>query len=100
LAVGGVTIEPTKTYQYDGNNNTWSLYSSPSNSLFDLVDGKSTIYYGTTSQTYPNVEEGDYLIDSSTGATYRWNGIRWAKVIDYDGIIKKDGVVGGPLPLW
>lgn len=47
------------------------------------VNGKSTIYYGTTSGTYSNVKTGDYLVDSTDGATYRWDGSQWVKQTDY-----------------
>ena len=83
ITVGSVTIKPQGVYKYNGSNNTWSAYSSTSNNLFDLVDGKSTIYYGTTSGTYANKEVGDYLVDSTTGATYRWSGSAWVKQTDY-----------------
>lgn len=83
LTVGSVTIKPQGVYKYNGSSNTWSAYSSTSNNLFDLVDGKSTIYYGTTSGTYANKEVGDYLVDSTTGATYRWSGSEWVKQTDY-----------------
>ena len=61
----------------------WVEYSSTNNNIFDLADGKSTIYYGTTSGTYADKEVGDYLVDSSTGNTYRWTGSAWQKVTDY-----------------
>ena len=83
ITVGSVTIKPQGVYKYNGSSNTWSAYSSTSNNLFDLVDGKSTIYYGTTSGTYANKEVGDYLVDSTTGATYRWSGSAWVKQTDY-----------------
>lgn len=49
ITVGSVTIKPQGVYQYDYNNGSpvWSAYSSTSDNLFDLADGKSTIYYGT-----------------------------------------------------
>ncbi len=62
---------------------TWSPYASTSNNLFDFADGKTTIYYGSTSGSYPDKEAGDYLVDSSTGSSYRWNGSSWVKVTDY-----------------
>ena len=83
LTVGSVTIKPQGVYQYNGTNNTWSAYSSTSSNLFDIVDGKSTIFYGTTSGTYANKQVGDYLVDSTTGSTYRWNGSSWVKQTDY-----------------
>ena len=83
LTVGGTTIRPQGVYQYNGTSNTWSAYSSTTNNLFDLADGKTTIYYGSPSGTYANKEYGDYLVDSSDGCTYRWNGSSWIKVTDY-----------------
>ncbi|MEE1171869.1 MAG: phage tail spike protein [Ruminococcus sp.] len=83
LTVGSVTIKPQGVYQYNGTNNTWAAYSSTSSNLFDIVDGKSTIFYGTTSGTYANKQVGDYLVDSTTGSTYRWNGSSWVKQTDY-----------------
>ena len=87
ITVGGVTIYPQGVYQYNGSTNTWAAYSSTSNNLFDLVDGKSTIFYGTPSGTYNNKEVGDYLVDSTDGSTYRWNGSSWAKQTDYSAAI-------------
>ena len=69
-------------YRYNASNNTWSVYSA-SGELFDKVDGKSTIFYGTTSDTYTGVETGDYLVDSTDGSSYRWDGSKWVKVTDY-----------------
>lgn len=88
ITVNGVTILPSKTYKYDYANGVWVLYNSPSRSLFDLADGKSTIFYGGTSGTYANVKTGDYLVDSSDGCTYKWNGSSWTKVTDYGASIE------------
>jgi len=82
-AVGTVTIKPQGVYKYNGSNNTWQEYSSTSDNLFNLANGKSTIFYGSTSGTYANKKTGDYLVDSSNGATYRWNGSSWVKQTDY-----------------
>ena len=81
--VGSVTIKPQGVYQYNGTNNTWVAYSSTSSNLFDLVDGKSTIFYGSPTGTYANKRTGDYLVDSSTGSTYRWSGSAWVVQTDY-----------------
>lgn len=83
LTIGGVSILPSCTYQYDGEQGTWSRYDAQTTSLFDFADGKSTIYYGTPSGTYANKEVGDYLVDSTDGSTYRWSGSAWVKVTDY-----------------
>ena len=76
------TYTKDNVYRYNASNNTWSVYSA-SGELFDKVDGKSTIYYGTTSGTYTGVETGDYLVDSTDGSSYRWDGSKWVKVTDY-----------------
>lgn len=81
LTVGSVTIEPSKTYQYNGSTNTWSLYKSPTSSLFDFADSKSTVYYGSTSGSYDNLEADDLLVDSTTGIIYRWSGSAWVEQI-------------------
>lgn len=83
ITVGGVTIKPQGVYIYSGTSNTWSAYSSTTNNLFDLVDGKSTIFYGTPSGSYPGVQTGDYLVDKNSGKTYRWSGSQWVTELDY-----------------
>lgn len=108
ITVNGQTIKPQGVYQYgfiaggalcnesdvditDENNNVleaadsgqWSPYASTGDNLFDLADGKSTIFYGTPTGSYSGVAEGDYLVDSSTGVTYRYHGGAWVKQTDY-----------------
>lgn len=83
ITVGQTTIKPQGVYKYSATADAWSAYSSTSNNLFDIVDGKSTIFYGTPTGTYTNKEVGDYLVDSTNGATYRWSGSAWVKVTDY-----------------
>ena len=40
--------------------------------------GRDTmIFYGTTSDTFENLQEGDFLINSSTSDLYRYNGAAW-----------------------
>lgn len=78
-----------RTYRYDSATNTWIEYSATSE-LFDRLDGKTTVYYGTTSGTYENVETGDYLVDGTDGSSYRWDGSKWVKVTDYQTAI--DGI--------
>ena len=68
------------TWRWSGT--AWQEQEVPA-AVFDEIDGKSTIFYGTTSQTYTGVQTGDYLVDSSTGATYRWSGTAWVKQTDY-----------------
>lgn len=92
LTVDGVTIEPSKTYQYNSSTQKWVAYNNPSTSLFDLADGKTKIFYGTTSGTYTDVEVGDYLVDSTSGKTYRYQSAtpHWVELTDYKGYA--DGV--------
>lgn len=87
ITVGNVTIHPQGVYQYNGSTNVWAAYSSTTNNLFDLADGKTTIFYGSPSGTYTGVQNGDYLVDSSTGCTYRWNGSTWVTQTDYQSAI-------------
>lgn len=87
--VDGVTILPTKTYQYDYSTGLWVLYDSPNTSLFDFADGKCTIFYGLPTDTFtnPSPEEGDYLVDNTdsdnAGCTYRYVSDAWVKITDY-----------------
>lgn len=87
------------TYQYtsdgqDPPSYSWTAYSTSSD-LFDAIDGKTTIYYGKPTGTGAilpptyDLEEGDYLVDSSDGKTYRWdnNNRRWVNVTDYQAAI-------------
>ena len=90
ITVGGATIHPQGTYKYvkgTGNTGSWTAHSSTSGNLFDLADGKTTIFYGPPSETYSNKQVGDYLVDNTDGATYRWNGTAWAKQTDYNAAI-------------
>ena len=70
----------SSTWRWSGS--AWQEQSVP-DEVFDAIDGKSTIFYGTTSQTYAGVQTGDYLVDSTSGKTYRWNGSSWAVQTDY-----------------
>ena len=90
ITVGGATIHPQGTYKYvkgTGNTGSWTAHSSTSGNLFDLADGKTTIFYGPPSETYSNKQVGDYLVDNTDGTTYRWNGTAWAKQTDYNAAI-------------
>lgn len=78
LTVDGVTIHPQGVYKYSVANSvySWESYASTSNNVFDLIDGKATIYYGTyrtgttSSYTPTNVEDlvqvGDMLSNGNT----------------------------------
>lgn len=81
--IDGVTIYPQGVYQYNVASGKWDAYSSTSSNLFDIVDGKSTIFYGPNTGTYVNVQTGDYLVDGASGKTYRWNGSAWVLLLDY-----------------
>lgn len=81
--IDGVTIYPQGTYQYSVASGKWEAYSSTSGNLFDIVDGKSTIFYGPNTGTYVGVQTGDYLVDGDSGKTYRWNGSAWVLLLDY-----------------
>ena len=70
-----------KTYRWNGT--AWQQQNVPT-AVFDKIDGKTTIFYGTTSGTYTGVQTGDYLVDSNNGNTYRWNGTSWTKQTDYN----------------
>ena len=76
------TYKNNTTYQYNGSTNTWTEYSANPD-LFDRIDGKTTIYYGTTTSV-TSAETGDYLVDSTNGSSYRWDGSKWVKVTDYN----------------
>lgn len=69
------------TYKYTASTNKWTAYSANPD-LFDKIDGKTAIYYGTQSSV-TSAEEGDYLVDSTDGSSYRWNNGAWVKVTDY-----------------
>ena len=88
ITVGSITVHPQGVYKYTASSNAWVAYASTSDNLFDLADGKTTIFYGTTSGTYANKEIGDYLVDSTDGCTYRWTGSEWTKVTDYNAAIE------------
>ena len=92
---GETTTTYTKdnVYRYNSATNSWATYSA-SGDLFDKVDGKSTIYYGTPSGTYTGLETGDYLVDGTDGSTYWYNGTDWAKVTDYQTAINSIEIGG------
>lgn len=79
---GDLWYKTTDQTTHRWNGTAWQQQNVPS-AIFDEIDGKSTIFYGKTSGTYTGVETGDYLVDSTTGATYRYTGSTWSKVTDY-----------------
>ncbi len=76
------------TYKYVASTNKWMPYAVSAD-LFDKIDTKTTIYYGQTTDRYPNVESGDYLVDSTDGSTYRYENDQWIKVTDYASAINE-----------
>lgn len=79
---GDLWYKTTDQTTYRWNGTAWQQQNVPT-AIFDEIDGKSTIFYGKTSGTYAGVTKGDYLVDSTTGATYRYTGSTWSKVTDY-----------------
>jgi len=88
ITVGGVTILPSTTYQYNYATRKWVEYNSSSMSLFDFADSKATVFYGV----YPfssatNANTNDIAVDSSTQKIYRYNGTSWIEVQNYNDAI-------------
>ena len=73
--------------QYDskvaGIEEGFNSINASINSLTQDVNTKTAIFYGSPSGTYSNVNTGDYLVDNSTGSTYRWSGSAWVVQTDY-----------------
>ena len=93
----GVTIMPSKTYKYDASTEKWILYKSPTTSLFDFADSKASVYYGV----YPfsdivDMNENDIAVDSDTEKIYRYDGITWSEIQNYNDAIDdlKDSLIG------
>ena len=93
IGESGTTYKNNTTYQYNGETNVWSAYSANPD-LFDKIDGKSAIYYGTTSSV-TSAEEGDYLVDSENDCTYRWNNGAWILATDYKQVAIDAIEIGG-----
>lgn len=86
--------QSNNTYRYTSDEQdpptySWTSYAAP-DGLFDAIDGKTTIYYSTPSDStlYAKAQHGDYLVDSTDGKTYRWNSQKveankWVTVTDY-----------------
>lgn len=74
-----------KTYKYtkSGSTYSWAEYSAGGGDLFDRIDGKAAIFYGSPSGSYEDVEEGDFLVDGETGISYKRLNNAWVKVQDY-----------------
>jgi len=85
------------TWRWSGS--AWVEQEAPQ-SVFDAIDGKVNIFYGTPSGSYTGVKSGDYLVDSTDGSTYRYNGSAWVKVTDYTSALEDyqdtvDAIVAG-----
>ena len=96
ITVGGVTILPSTTYQYNYTTRKWVKYNSSSTSLFDFADSKATVFYGV----YPfssatNANTNDIAVDSNTQKIYRYNGTSWVEVQNYNDAISdlKDSLI-------
>ena len=78
--------------QYDskvaGIQEGFSAINASINSLTQDVNTKTAIFYGSPSGTYSNVKTGDYLVDPSTGSTYKWDGTAWVVQTDYQSAIQ------------
>jgi len=97
ITVGSTTIHPQGVYQYDASNNSWSAYSSSTDNLFDMVDGKTTIYYGSyypgiksryysgTSTSSVSASNGDMFYNTSTHVTYMYVGGGWSTFTNSQG---------------
>lgn len=70
-----ITVTNNCTYVYSATNDAWSLKAAATN-LFDKIDSKRAIFYGTPSGSYSGVEIDDLLVDPD-GSTYRWDGTDW-----------------------
>lgn len=50
--------------------------------------GRQTkVFYGSPTSTFTDVQQDDYLVDSSTGCTYKYNNSSWVKITDYQSAI-------------
>lgn len=83
MTIDAVQILPYGVYQYNASTAKWSAYSSTSNNIYSLAQTKAQIFYGSPSDTFSGVRTGDYLVDSNTGKTYRYDGSAWVLQTDY-----------------
>lgn len=86
ITVDGVTIHPQGTYQYDAATGKWLAYSTTSANLFDLADGKTTIFYGSPTEAHTGAQDGDYLVNTD-GCTYRLIDSTWMKITDFQEVV-------------
>ena len=84
LTVGELTLHPQGVYQYDYPNLVWIAYASTSDNLFDLADGKATVFYGSYPfEAITDMQANDIAIDSTTKKIYRYDGSDWVEVDNY-----------------
>lgn len=81
INLGYITIKPQRTYKYDASTEHWVAYSIGKN-VFDLADGKSTVFYGKyatgTSSQYPsNPSGGDFFYNTTNSHLYRYVNSQW-----------------------
>ena len=90
------TGETTTAFKQDGtyrwNGSTWEE-CTVAKEVFDAIDGKTTIFYGSPEETYAGVQINDYLVDSKDGSTYRWTGLMWVLETDYMSVISSQVVL-------
>jgi len=82
IGESNMSYKNNTTYKYVASTEKWMPYAVSAD-LFDKIDTKTTIYYSQTTDTFSNVETGDYLVDSTDGSSYRYDGSKWVKVTDY-----------------
>lgn len=88
IGESNMSYKNNTTYKYVASTGKWMPYAVSAD-LFDKIDTKTTIYYGQTTDTFSNVEAGDYLVDSTDGSTYRYENDQWIKVTDYASAINE-----------
>lgn len=88
IGESNMSYKNNTTYKYVASTGKWMPYAISAD-LFDKIDTKTTIYYGQTTDTFSNVEAGDYLVDSTDGSTYRYENDQWVKVTDYASAISE-----------
>lgn len=98
ITVDSLEIHPQGVYQYNASTNTWSAYSSTSSNLFDMIDGKTTIYYGryfygysgyyysgTSTSSVASPSTYDIFYNTSTDTTYIYRSGSWIVYTNTEG---------------
>ena len=88
IGKSNMSYKNNTTYKYVALTGKWMPYAVSAD-LFGKIDTKTTIYYGETTDTFSNVEAGDYLVNSTDGSTYRYGNDQWIKVTDYTSAINE-----------